>query len=185
MILAERCRCSRAAVLKAGGVNPVVRMSGMMRKLFRHSLGQPDSLTERQQQLIQASSAKLLPVRETAIALFCERLSALDPRLRALFDGEDERTGLMTAISTVTEQCHHLKQLVPSLRAMGRRCDDQGMTDRDYDSVAAALIWTLERELGAEFTTEMREAWTACYRIVANGMKSAAAEQKVRLLPPC
>ena len=59
------------------------------------------------------------------------------------------------------------------------------MTDRDYDSVAAALIWTLERELGADFTAEIREAWTTCYCIVANEMKSAAAEQKVRLLPPC
>src|SRR5262245_12526929 len=124
----------------------MVRMSSMMRKLFRHSFGQPASLTERQQQLVQASFAKLLPIRETVAAVFCERLSALDPRLRALFDGEDERTRLMSAISAVMEQCHHLKQFVPSLRAMGRRYDDQGMTDRDYDSAAAALIWTLERE---------------------------------------
>ena len=161
-------------------------MSSMMvRRLFRHFLEQPASLTERQQQLIHSSFARLLPARQTAAALFRERLFTLDPRLCTLFDSENRRLSLMTAISTVVGQSRCLTQLVPTLRELGRRYDDRGMTDRDYDSVAAALIWTLERELGAGFTAEIREAWTTCYCIVANEMKSAAAEQKVRLLPPC
>src|SRR5688500_14827747 len=109
-------------------------MSSMMGRLFRQFFEQQGGLTERQQQLIHTSLAKLRPVQDTATAMFRERLFALDPWLGALFNSENERTKLMTAISTVVDQSHHLKQLAPTLRELGRRYDDWGMTDRNYNS---------------------------------------------------
>jgi len=137
--------------------------------------------------LIRASFAKVLPIQETATALFCQRLFTLDPRLNALFKGDvnGRDRKLMTMISTVVDHSHCLGRLVPALRELERRLDSYGATDRDYDTVAAALISTLEQELGADFTAETREAWMICYGILADEMKSAANERKMPLLPPC
>jgi hemoglobin-like flavoprotein len=163
-------------------------MSGTALKgLFRQIFALPAGLTGRQQQLIRASFARVLPIQEPAAALFYERLFTLDPRLSALFKGDMSEQGrkLMAMLRTVVEHSHCLGRVVPALRELGRRHDSYGVADRDYDTVAVALIWTLEQELGADFTVETREAWIICYGILADEMKAAANERKLPLLPPC
>ena len=44
----------------------------------------------------------------------------------------------------------------------------------DYDTVAGALLGTLEQALGSEFTPAMRDAWVAYYQTLAGEMKAAA-----------
>ena len=158
-----------------------------LKGLFGQIFALPARLTERQQQLIRSSFERVLAVQEAATALFYERLFGLDPRLNALFKGDMNEPGstLMTMLRTVVDHSQCLGRLVPALRELGRRWDSYGVTDRDYDTVAAALIWTLEQELGADFTDETREAWTICYGILSDEMKSAANERKMPLLPPC
>jgi len=48
--------------------------------------------------------------------------------------------------------------------------------DAHYASVGAALLWTVERGLGADFTEEAREAWTSAYGILSSTMMDAAGE---------
>ena len=43
----------------------------------------------------------------------------------------------------------HLEQLVPTVKALGRRHGTFGVTDAHYETVASALLWTLEMGLGA------------------------------------
>jgi hemoglobin-like flavoprotein len=50
------------------------------------------------------------------------------------------------------------------------------VTDTHYVSVGAALLWTLEQGLGAEFTAEVGEAWAAAYRMLSSTMMEAAAQ---------
>ena len=158
-----------------------------LKELFRQVFALPVGLTGPQQQLIRASFERLLPIQEAAAALFYERVFALDPGLTTLFKGDINEQGrkLMVALRTVVDHSHCLGRLVPALREQGRRYDSVGATDRDYDTVAAALIWTLEQELGADFTADTREAWTACYSILTDEMKAAAHEAKMPVLPPC
>jgi hemoglobin-like flavoprotein len=47
--------------------------------------------------------------------------------------------------------------------------------DQHYDTVATALLWTLEQGLGSDFTPEVKDAWTAAYTVLAGTMKHAAA----------
>jgi hemoglobin-like flavoprotein len=100
-------------------------------------------------------------------------------------DMSEQGRKLMAMMRTVVGDSHCLGRLVPAFKELGRRYGSYGVTDCDYDMVAAALIWTLEQELGADFTAETREAWTICYGILANEMKTAANERKLPLLPPC
>jgi hemoglobin-like flavoprotein len=44
-----------------------------------------------------------------------------------------------------------------------------------YDTVGAALLWTLGQGLGAAFTPPVEAAWTEAYTILATVMKDAAA----------
>jgi DMSO/TMAO reductase YedYZ molybdopterin-dependent catalytic subunit len=44
-----------------------------------------------------------------------------------------------------------------------------------YQTVAAALLWTLEQGLGDEFTSEIRQAWVECYTTLATTMQHAVA----------
>jgi hemoglobin-like flavoprotein len=134
-------------------------------------------MTPEQRQDVQASFAKVAPIAETAAALFYDRLFALDPKLRELFKGDMTEQGrkLMSMLATAVNGLDRIEELVPAVRELGRRHAGYGVTDVDYDTVAAALLWTLEQGLGADFTPPVRESWTVCYTLLAGEMKKAAA----------
>jgi hemoglobin-like flavoprotein len=67
-----------------------------------------------------------------------------------------------------------LEQLVPIVQDLGRSHAGYGVEDRHYDTVGAALLWTLEKGLGSGFTPEMKEAWAAVYGLLASTMQAAA-----------
>ena len=60
----------------------------------------------------------------------------------------------------------------------GRRHVHYGVQDHEYDSVGTALLWTLERGLGSEFTPEVRNAWTEVYLLVAALARWGAAREQ-------
>ena len=47
------------------------------------------------------------------------------------------------------------------------------MKQADYDTVAEALLWTLEQGLGADFTPDTKSAWVAVYTVLAGEMQAA------------
>jgi hemoglobin-like flavoprotein len=57
---------------------------------------------------------------------------------------------------------------------LGKRHVAYGVKPEDYDSVGAALLWTLEQGLGDDFTPDTKEAWATVYGLVATTMKDAA-----------
>jgi len=63
------------------------------------------------------------------------------------------------------------------VQGLGRRHVGYGVTDAHYDTVGGALLWTLEKGLGAAFTSEMKDAWATVYGVLATVMKDAARTQ--------
>jgi hemoglobin-like flavoprotein len=57
---------------------------------------------------------------------------------------------------------------------LGERHVQYGVQPHHYDIVGAALLWTLAQGLGKHFTSEVEEAWTAAYTLLANTMQEAA-----------
>ena len=135
-------------------------------------------MTPEQKQLVRDSFAKVAPIAPTAAELFYGRLFELDPSLRPLFKGDMKEQGrkLMAMIATAVAGLDKLDTIVPAVRALGKRHAGYGVIDAQYDTVAAALLWTLEQGLGPDFTPATKEAWTACYTLLAGQMKEAAAE---------
>ena len=135
-------------------------------------------MTLKQKQLVQSSWEKVLPISESVATLFYERLFELDPSTRPLFkhtNMPEQRKKLMRAIDTVVNGLNMLDQLIPAVSDLGRRHVAYGVTDEHYSSVGRALTWTLERVLGADFTPEVKEAWTTAYNVIADTMKNAKA----------
>jgi hemoglobin-like flavoprotein len=133
-------------------------------------------MTLKQKQLVQSSREKVLPISESAATLFYERLFELDPSTRPLFkhtNMPEQRKKLMHVIGTVVNGLNMLDQLSPAVSNLGRRHMAYGVTDEHYSSVGRALIWTLEQGLGADFTPEVKEAWTTVYDVLADTMKNA------------
>jgi len=135
-------------------------------------------LTAAQKTLVQTSFATIVPIADDAAALFYQRLFELDPSLQAMFRGSmiEQRKKLMQMLTAAVKGLDRLEQLVPVLQDLGRRHAAYGVAEAHYDTVGAALLWTLEMGLGAAFTAETREAWTAVYGLLATTMQDAARE---------
>jgi hemoglobin-like flavoprotein len=135
-------------------------------------------MTPEQIALVQASFAQVLPIADTAAALFYGRLFELDPSLRPMFTGDIQEQGrkLMTTLKVVVNGLTRLEQLVPAVQSLGRRHAGYVVQDQHYDTVAAALLWTLGQGLGDAFTPEVAAAWATAYAVLADTMKAAAAE---------
>jgi len=134
-------------------------------------------MTPEQKQLVQTSFAQVQPIADTAAALFYGRLFTLDPKLQPLFKGDLREQGkkLMHMLGLAVRGLDRLEGLVPMLHQLGARHVGYGVTEGDYETVAAALLWTLAQGLGDAFTPEVRDAWTAVYALLAETMKAGAA----------
>ncbi len=134
-------------------------------------------MTPDQQSLVRASFAKVVLIAPQAAALFYDRLFTLDPSLKPLFKGDMTEQGrkLMAMIGTAVANLDKLDTILPAVQALGRRHAGYGVPASSYDTVAAALLWTLSQGLGDAFTPEIEAAWTETYTILATVMKQAAA----------
>jgi hemoglobin-like flavoprotein len=135
--------------------------------------------TPRQAELVQSSWEQVKPISETAARLFYGRLFELDPELRPLFKSDLAEQGrkLLQMITLAVRGLSNLPALVPTVQDLGRRHVGYGVRRKDYDTVGAALLWTLEQGLGPAFTPEVKEAWTAVYTLLANTMQEAAQRE--------
>lgn len=125
--------------------------------------------------LVQNSFRKIVPIADQAAALFYARLFELDPALRAMFRGDmlDQGRKLMSVLSNAVASLENLESVLPSVRSLGQRHVGYGVLEEHYASVGAALIWTLQKGLGPEFTPAVCAAWTDTYTLLATTMIQA------------
>jgi hemoglobin-like flavoprotein len=134
-----------------------------------------------QQELVQATFARLAVMPEVTGALFYERLFAANPSFRPLFKDDMRIQGLklMTMLATVVYNLREPGQVLPAIRDLAVRHAEFRHAEysvklADYDALREALLWTLEQALGEDITPAVREAWTVCYDELAGEMKAAA-----------
>ena len=135
-------------------------------------------MTPKQVELVQGSWKKVLPIADTAAAIFYRKLFELDPALKGLFKGDMKEQGrkLMAMISVAVTGLTRLDSIVPAVQDLGRRHVKYGVRDKHYDTVATALVFTLEKGLADAFTPEVKEAWVTTYGVLSKTMKDAAAK---------
>lgn len=132
-----------------------------------------DMMNEQTISLIKESFKKVQGSADAVAEAFYSRLFTIDPDLKPLFKGDIREQGrkLMAALTVAVNNLSNPGAIVPALQEMGKRHRAYGVKDKDYDTVAAALLWTLEQGLREDFTPECKQAWTEAYTLVATVMK--------------
>jgi hemoglobin-like flavoprotein len=134
-------------------------------------------MTPAQVAWIRESWTAVEPIQNVAAGLFYDRLFELDPSLRRLFartDMAQQKKILMQTLTVVVKSLDRLDQLVPAVQALGRRHAGYGVRASHYDTVGAALLWTLGQGLGEAFVPELRDAWAEAYSVLASVMIEAS-----------
>jgi hemoglobin-like flavoprotein len=132
-------------------------------------------MTPQQIDLVQTSFKKVVPIAGTAADLFYDRLFEIAPDVRPMFpqDMKEQKVKLMAMLGTAVTNLHRLDEILPAVKALGERHKGYGVSDAHYAPVGAALLWTLEKGLGADFTPEVKAAWTETYTALAGVMTTA------------
>jgi hemoglobin-like flavoprotein len=132
-------------------------------------------MTPLQVELVQTSFQKVVPIAATAADLFYDRLFEIAPETRAMFpkDLTEQKGKLMSMLGTAVTNLHKLDTILPAVKDLGQRHKGYGVTAAHYAPVGAALLWTLEKGLGPDFTPDVKAAWTQTYTALAGVMTNA------------
>ena len=137
-------------------------------------------MTPDQIKLVQDSFAKIAPISDRAAELFYGRLFNMAPQIRSLFpdDIAEQRKKLMATLAVVVSGLGQLDTILPAASALAKRHVGYGAEPAHYLAVGEALLWTLERGLGAAWTSDVAAAWTAAYSMLSELMISAASSDR-------
>jgi hemoglobin-like flavoprotein len=129
-------------------------------------------MTPDQIKAIQESFAKVAPISEQAAAMFYGRLFEIAPSVKPLFKGDMTEQGrkLMATLAVVVNGLTNLETILPAASALAKRHVGYGVKPIHYPIVSEALLWTLERGLGADWTPELATAWGDAYGVLSDYM---------------
>ena len=142
-------------------------------------------MTPDQVKAVQASFAKVAPIADMAAGIFYSRLFEIAPEVKPLFRGDMTEQGrkLMRTLTIVVNGLGNLEAILPAASALAKNHVTYGVKASHYAPVGAALLWTLERGLGTDWTPEVQNAWSEAYATLSSfmineayGTRAAAAE---------
>jgi hemoglobin-like flavoprotein len=138
-------------------------------------------LTKQEIELVQNDWEKVVPIADDAATLFYDRLFSLDPNLKPLFKSDlgEQKKKLMRTIGVAVKGLRDVGALVPTLQALGKKHVDYGVKPEHYQTVGAALLWTLEKGLGDGFGAAHASAWGKVYGVLAATMINAPSTEPV------
>ncbi|HLF55864.1 MAG TPA: globin domain-containing protein [Thermoanaerobaculia bacterium] len=133
-------------------------------------------MTYEQRILLRQTFEELVPLPKRFGLLFYQRLFELDPGLRPLFRGDIDRQASMLAeaLALAVFLLVDEGKVSGHVQQLGARHHAYGVVDGHYETFGAALLWTFEQRLGAEFTPKVREAWLEAWEQLAAAMQTAA-----------
>lgn len=122
-------------------------------------------MTQQEIALVQSTFAHIRPIADKAAEIFYGRLFALAPGIATLFktDIHDQGRKLMATLGTVVASLHDMTPILPVASALAKRHVAYGVGQSDYVVVGEALLWALEKGLGAAWTPEAARAWARAY----------------------
>jgi nitric oxide dioxygenase len=77
-------------------------------------------------------------------------------------------------LALVVRSLHTPEKIVAAVEKLAVKHLDYGVQPEHYTYVGNALLRTLKKGLGADFTPELSDAWVDAFRMLAQVMKKAA-----------
>ena len=135
------------------------------------------AISSSQVTLVRETFAKVQSIADHAADLFYDRLFEIAPQVRTLFPEAmaEQKRKLMAMLALAIANLDKPEALASVVRDLGQRHLGYGTQELHFEAVESALLWTLERALGADFTPDARRAWTETYGVLAGLMKSSFA----------
>ena len=98
-----------------------------------------------------------------------------EPSLERLFKSSiiEQQKKLIDMLSYIVMRLDNLDTLTKEIQELAIRHEEYGTKPKHYESVGKALLWTLRKGLGKDWTYDTEEAWKSCYDIISNTMISA------------
>ncbi len=126
--------------------------------------------------LVQQSFEKAAGLGEKVAQIFYAELFAIDPSLRSMFKGnmKEQHQKLLAALAMVIRSLQAPEKIIGPAQKLAVRHLDYGVEPVHYTYVGNALLRTLKKGLGADFTRETQDAWVEAFRMLAGVMKQAA-----------
>jgi hemoglobin-like flavoprotein len=131
-------------------------------------------MTPERERIVRETWKRFEPLAADHARYFYDKLFELDPATRPMFDRANmdlQRHRLMEALGSLIAELDDPERLVTDLVVLGKRHVVYGVRDSDYDAAGVALLWTLEKALGADFTPEARAAWVEAYQAISSVMR--------------
>jgi hemoglobin-like flavoprotein len=134
------------------------------------------ALTPAQVGIVQDSFRRIGPQAAEASRIFYDELFRISPELRELFpdDMSAHKTKFVQMLAGIVRSLDQIAAVSEEIVDLGRRHMSYDVEDGHYAAVGEALLWTINRLLGAEFTPEAREAWASAYDMIARVMQEAS-----------
>jgi hemoglobin-like flavoprotein len=136
-------------------------------------------MTPDQVKLVQQSFAQVAPIADKAAEIFYARLFDIAPSVKPLFPADlaEQRKKLMAVLAAVVAGLSNLPSVLPVASALAKRHVGYGAQREHYSAVGEALLWTLARGLGPQWTPEVAAAWTSAYATLSSFMIAEAYPQ--------
>jgi hemoglobin-like flavoprotein len=134
-------------------------------------------MTPEQVAMVQESFKKVAPIASTAADLFYDRLFEIAPDVRVMFpdDLREQKKKLIGMLGIAVSNLHQLDTIIPAVENLAKRHVGYGVKPEHFQPVGAALLWTLEQGLGADFTPSLKKAWTETYLTLSGIMEDTVA----------
>lgn len=126
--------------------------------------------------LVQDSFKKVAAMGTTPAEIFYSELFSIDPSLRMMFkdDIREQQKKLLSALALVVRSLNTPESILGTVETLAVRHVNYGVKPEHYTYVGNALLRTLKKGLGSEFTPEVSDAWVDAFRMLALIMKKAA-----------
>ena len=137
--------------------------------------------------LLRASFDLVIERQPQMTTRFYQILFERHPQARALFHRrpiEVQAKMLQEALVAVLDHVEDASWLSDTLRGMGAKHLEYGVTDEMYDWVGGSLLATLAEVAGADWTDEMGSQWGAAYGAISGLMKEGARNATLMAAQP-
>ena len=126
--------------------------------------------------LVQKSFEKAAALGEKVADIFYEELFAIDPSLRTMFKGDmrEQKKKLLAMLAVVVRSLHAPENILKPAQDLAIKHVAYGVKPEHYTYVGNALLRTLKKGLGEQYTPQVRDAWVEAFRTLARIMKEAA-----------
>lgn len=110
--------------------------------------------------------------------VFYTKLFYDHPELRKMFPQEmdEQNKKLIDMLNVIIERLEDLDEIKGEIVAVAKRHVDYGVKPEHYNMVGKALLWTLQKGLGKDWTEELKTAWLNCYDELSGTMINAASK---------